>query len=105
MPASSLRWWGPVWRGLPVEPTGRHYQAMRSSIWLYLYLIVHADRKTGRLYRLMPTIARDMGIRPRTVRYWLSVLRRHGYVTTIKSGRVVQFRIEKWRPMGEKNSR
>jgi hypothetical protein len=75
-------WWGPIWRGLAVEPTGKHYRAMRTSLWLYIYLVIHADRRTGKLTRLLPTIARDMGVTPRTVRQWLAILKRHGYIIT-----------------------
>jgi len=97
---TSPRWWGPVWRGLLVEPSGKHYRAMRSSVWLYLYLIVHADRMTGTLYRLLSTIATDMGVSKRTVAHWLSVLRRHQYVSTETTGRSLRITIKKWKPVG-----
>lgn len=93
------RWWGPVWRGLTVEPTAKHYRAMRASVWLYLYFIIHADRKTGTLYRRIQTIADDMGVSRRTICAWLSVLRRHQYISTKSTGRALKIAIEKWRPL------
>ncbi|HYE74865.1 MAG TPA: hypothetical protein VEF04_16110 [Blastocatellia bacterium] len=99
--AKSIReqWWAPFWRGLFVDPSGKHYEQMKSAIWLYGYLIVHADRKKGTLYRRLPTIAFDMGVKVRTIRYWLSVLRKGGYVRTALTGRAIQITIEKWKPI------
>jgi hypothetical protein len=57
-------WWAPVWRGLIVEPSGKHYRAMHTAVWLYLYFIVHADRGTGTLFRRINTIAHEMGVEP-----------------------------------------
>lgn len=93
------RWWAPVWRGLPVESTGKHYRAMRASVWLYLYFIVHADRKSGVLFRRIQTISQEMGVSRRTVCLWLSVLRRHGYITTKSTGRSLQIAVTKWKPL------
>lgn len=92
-------WWGPIWRGLAVEPNGKHYRAMRTSLWLYIYLVIHADRRNGTLIRLLPTIARDMGVKPRTIRQWLSVLKTHGYITTEQTGRALKLAITKWKPL------
>jgi hypothetical protein len=104
-PKAPLRWWGPVWRGLLVEPSGKHYRAMRSSVWLYLYLIVHADRMSGTLYRLLSTISTDMGVSKRTVAHWLSVLRRHQYVSTETTGRSLRIAIKKWKPVGRQTTK
>jgi len=93
------RWWGPVWRGLTVEPTAKHYKAMGKSLWLFVYFIIHADRKTGTLFRRIQTIAGEMGVSRRTVCTWLSVLRRHQYITTKSTGRALMIAITKWRPL------
>jgi hypothetical protein len=97
------RWWGPVWRGLTVEPTAKHYRAMRASVWLYLYFIIHADRKTGMLFRRIQTIADEMGVSRRTICSWLSILRRHQYITTKSTGRALKIAIEKWKPVVKPN--
>lgn len=94
-----LDWWGPIWRGLPVEPTGKHYLAMHTSVWLYLYLVIHADRATGTLYRVVPRISQEMGIPPRTIRRWLSRLKRGGYLVVRPTGRSLQISIQKWKPL------
>jgi tRNA G26 N,N-dimethylase Trm1 len=98
-PAKS--WWGPIWRGLLVEETAKHYKAMGRAVWLYMYLIVHADRQTGTLFRQLPTISKDMGLKVRTIRQWLAVLRKHGYINTVSTGRALKITIEKWRPIGK----
>jgi hypothetical protein len=92
-------WWGPVWRGLFVDLEGKHYRSMGRALWLYGYLIVHADRRTGTLYRTVSTIARDMQVSKRTIQSWLVVLRRHSYIKTKTTGRALSIRIEKWRPI------
>jgi hypothetical protein len=102
MPSNASRpsdWWGPVWRGLFVDPAGKHYRAMGRALWLYGYLIVHANRQTGTLYRMVATIAHDMQVSERTIHAWLSVLRRHEYISTKTTGRALVIRIEKWRPL------
>jgi hypothetical protein len=101
-PGVLRRWWGPVWRGLTVEPTAKHYRAMGKAVWLYLYLIVHANRETGVLFRLVPVIATDMGLSVRTVCYWLSKLRNGGYVKTEYNGRGLTIAVLKWKPIGHK---
>jgi len=76
-----------VWRDLVVDPKGTHYHRMGSAIWLFLYLILHADRATGRVFRKVATIAREMGMSQRTVGRWLKILRVAGYVGVHNTGR------------------
>ena len=97
-------WWAPIWRGLVVEGTAKHYRAMRSSIWLYFYLIVHADRRTGTLFRRIDTIARDMGVNRATVRRWMSKLASRGYITRSRTGRALNISIERWKGLQPRNS-
>ena len=98
-PRSDFKWWGHVWRGLVVSENGRHRRVMGQSIWLYLYLIIHADRKTGTLYRITKTVSKDTGISTRTVQSWLKTLRKNGYITTRRTGRSLIITITKWRPI------
>jgi hypothetical protein len=90
-------WWAPIWRGLVVEGSAKHYRAMRSAIWLYFYLIVHADRRTGTLYRRIPTIARDMGVNPATISRWMATLASRGYIVRRSTGRALQITIARWK--------
>jgi hypothetical protein len=90
-------WWAPVWRGLVVEPTAKHYRSMHTAIWLYLYFVVHADRKTGTLFRRIDTIAQEMGVKSSTIRRWFAVLVRRGYVTRKSTGRSVHITIQRWK--------
>jgi hypothetical protein len=92
-------WWAPFWRGLFVDPEGKHYRVMGRALWLYGYLIVHADRRTGILYRAVGTIAHDMQVSERTIQAWLALLRRHSYIKTKTTGRALAISIEKWRPI------
>lgn len=86
-----------MWRGLFVDSEGKHYRAMGKALWLFGYLVVHADRKTGTLKRTVQTVARDMHVSPRTVQAWLASLRRRGYIKTRTTGRMLAVEVEKWR--------
>lgn len=96
---SKANWWTPLWRGLVVEPTGKHYEAMGNAVWLYLYLLVYANRMTGSLFRRNSTIVGDMGLSSRTISRWLHILKASGYIETRRTGRSLQISITKWKPI------
>lgn len=96
---SKANWWTPLWRGLPVEPTAKHYKAMGSALWLYIYLLVFANRSTGALFRRNSTIAKDMGLSSRTVSRWLHTLKTGGYIEARRTGHSLQILITKWKPI------
>lgn len=98
-PYAAGQWWAPLWRGLLVDPTAKHHRTMRSALWIYLYLIVHADRQQGTLKRKLSTIAHDMGLTRATVQYGITKLRRGGYITTENSGRFLAIHTTKWKPL------
>jgi DNA-binding transcriptional ArsR family regulator len=95
------KWWGFVWRGLVVNGNAHHYHAMGRSVWLFLYLIIHANRKTGTLYRRVNTIANDIGLSKRTVQIWLKRLRDSGYIITERTGRSLIIHRTNWRPINQ----
>ena len=94
-------WWAPIWRDLVVDAQGKHYRQMKNGVWLMLYLILHADRRTGSLRRKIKTIANDMAISEKTLRKWLKILRAHGYVGTRSTGRCTEIVINKWKTIGD----
>lgn len=96
---SKEKWWAAVWNGLPVEPTAKHYRAMRNAVWLYLYLLVYANRSSGTLFRRNSTVARDMGLSSRTISRWLNILKRGDYVEVRRTGRALTISITKWKPI------
>jgi hypothetical protein len=98
---SNNNWWSPLRRGLVFEPTARHYNQMRQAVWLYLYFLVNADLQKGSLFRRLSTIAKDTGIPVRTIRRWLSVLKRHKYITAEYNGHFWQIAVTKWRPISK----
>ena len=91
-------WWIHLWSGLVRDPTAKHYRAIRRAVWLYLYLLVVADRRDGTLFRKVETIAAETGFRPRSIQRWLRLLRDEGYIETETSGRSLDISITKWRP-------
>jgi len=94
-------WWGPVWRGLVVDGEAHHYRRIKCALWLLVYLIIHANRKTGELSRKYQTIADDMGIKARTIRRWLLILRQNKYVQVESTGRSLVIHIVKWRSISK----
>ena len=97
-------WWTPVWRGLVVDPEGKHLHRMKNALGLYLYLLSHADRRSGRLVRKYETIARDMGFPVRTIRDWMQRLYFYEYVQITKTGRAMIIDVLKWRPVGQERA-
>lgn len=90
-------WWGQVHRGLVVDSKAKHYRRMRGAVWLFLYLIIHANRADGTLRRKHNTVATDMGLPLSTVRRWIMTLRRHGYVSVTHTGRSQVIHIRRWK--------
>ena len=70
---------------------------MGSALWLFIYLVIHADPKSGVLSRKYQTIAEEMGIAPRTIRSWLAKLMQYGYVTVKQTGRSQVIHISRWK--------
>ena len=100
-------WWAPVWKGLVLDPQGRHYQTMGNAVWLLLYFFLSADRRTGTLKRKLSTISCAMGVKVRTIRLWLGSLRQGGYIEARTNGRCLVIAIHKWKsyPQGHSSGR
>lgn len=97
-------WWAPVWKGLFFDGEGRHYRKIKSAIWLQIYFFLCANRKTGSLKRKLSTISQETGIKTRTIRMWLDILRKSGYVATESSGRCLTIVINKWKTLPDGRS-
>lgn len=82
-----------------MDAEGKHYRGMGAAVWLYLYLLLNANRRTGFLMRKIDTISRDMGVRGDSVSRWLKLLRDGGYIQTVSTGRCLHIQIEKWKPL------
>lgn len=101
---SQKNWWTPVWSGLMIDAGGKHHKAIRQAIWLYLFLLSVANRRTGILYRKLSTIATETGFHRRSIERWLRTLRDKGYIETLTTGRALQISISKWKPIFAKKS-
>ncbi len=95
----SSQWWARVYRGLVIDSSARHYLQMGPAVWLFLYFLLNANWKTGRLYRRLSTITTDTGINVFAIRRWLRVLQRNGYVNACYNGRFWVIAVNKWRPL------
>lgn len=90
-------WWTPVWRGLVADPESKHRKAMGPAIWLYLYLLAYANRKTGIVRRTQQMMANDTGYSLGTIQAGLRRLRNKDYLTKKYIGRYLEIRINKWK--------
>lgn len=88
-------WWAPVWTGLVMDQGCTHYTRMKTAVWLYIYLLLNADEQ-GTLERNINAISRDTGIKERTIKHWLDILRKVGYVQTRNTGRSLCFVVNLW---------
>jgi len=77
-------WWAPVFRSLI---SYENYKNIGNAIWLYLYFLLYADRKTGILFRKYKTIKKDLGVSKKTIQRWLKRLRKCGYLVDKNLGR------------------
>lgn len=100
-PVGEKDWWAPVWKGLAMDSKAAHLQKMGNALWLFLYLLLNANRATGVLMRRIKTISQDMGLPRSTTCRWLKILREGGYIVTRSSGHSLTIGISKWRPVGE----
>jgi hypothetical protein len=90
-------WWVPLWTGLVIDQEAKHLKKMRMAIWLLLYCLLTADRKTGCLRRKIKTISHDLGVPARTIKRWLERLRRNGYLTTRSTGHALMIQVMQWK--------
>jgi len=88
--------WPPVWTGLVMDREARHYRKMGKAIWLFLYLLLNADQRSGFLAVKVKTISSEMGIKPDTIFRWLNILREEGYIATQNTGRGLLIQIKGW---------
>lgn len=95
-------WWIHVWQGLVMDKRAKHQKAMRQAVWLYLYLLIAANWKSGVLYRRLSTIISETGFHERSISRWLNLLREKGYIETHSTGRALQISITKWKPIFRK---
>ena len=92
-------WWAPIWTGLVMDREAKHYRAMGNALWLYLYFILNAERKRGFLVRKIKTIESDTGIKQRTIRLWIKILKDKGYIRTQSTGRSLFIQIKLWKSL------
>ena len=95
------QWWTPVWIGLVRDGNAKHYRRMKAALWLFLYLLAYADRRSGFLKRKIKTISTGMGISRDTVIRWLNLLRKGGYITTENTSRCLHIQVNKWKNLSE----
>ena len=87
----------PIWTSLVYDQMAEHYKKMKNSIWLFLYLLIHADKAKGIVLKKIDAICLDTGIKRHTITRWLNTLKKQGYVTTRNTGRYLYIQIKLWK--------
>lgn len=82
-----------------MDAEAKHYRAMKGAVWLYLYLLLAANRRSGFLMRKIATASKDMGVPRDTVQRWLKVLRAGGYIETVNTGRSLTIQVTRWKAL------
>jgi hypothetical protein len=82
-----------------MDVEAKHYRTMKNAVWLYLYLLLNANRKTGFLMRKLETVSKDMGVTRDTALRWFNVLRRGGYIQTVNTGRSLTIQVTRWKAL------
>jgi DNA-binding transcriptional ArsR family regulator len=70
---------------------------MRQSVWLYLYLLLAVNPKTGTRLFLPAEMGTQMGLKEDTIRSWMGRLRKAGYVRVERQGEYLRVEITRWR--------
>ena len=94
-----------MWSGLGIDPDGKHSKQMKTAVWLFLYLIMVADPRTGVVSRSYYEMSRETGRKKKTVKKWMAVLKKKGYVITGRRGEELFIRIRKWKSIGKASNR
>jgi hypothetical protein len=97
----SKSWWSPVYRGLVADPDAKHRNRMGPALWLYLYLIMYANRQTGVVHRTQATIREETGYSLRSIQNHIRRLKHLGYISCAKKGRNLEFTLTKWKRFGD----
>jgi hypothetical protein len=88
---------GPLFQEIVAEPQAKHYRRMRNAVWLYLYLMICANPKTGKLTACVSDIAESMGHSEATISSWLGHLRKWHYVSLEKQKKSLYLKINQWK--------
>lgn len=97
MEKRNKNYWRPLWNGLVMDSEGKHFRRMRSSVWLFLYLVLKANAETGFLTKNYRAISKETGIKAKTIRNWMANLKSKGYISTKKQNRGLLIYVKKWK--------
>lgn len=91
-----------VWRGLMRDATAKHYKQMGQAIWLFLNLLMAADKQGYIKAISYKRLNINSGIPVVNLKRYMATLRRHKYVSTRSTGRYLTIQISNWKTIREK---
>jgi len=90
---------GPVLQEIVANTQGKHYRRLKNALWIYLYLIIFANPKNGKLTTGISIIAKATGFQEETIRSWLGVLKKWQYISIEKQGKNFIFKVNRWKKL------
>ena len=91
--------WYPQFIGLVKDPDGKHYQKMGMAKWLFDFLCADADRKTGEWIGGLIEITKHTGIPLYTVKRYMRILKKKGYVSARRHTDGMLIKISKYKTL------
>ncbi len=82
---------------LILNPGAGHYKKLGSSLWLFLYLLLKSDCKTGIVVRNYATISQEMGVKKKTIIKWMNKLKHGQYIQTHRESHAQVIHIKDWK--------
>jgi DNA-binding MarR family transcriptional regulator len=101
METRNKNYWRPLWKGLVIDPEAKHCKRIGNSVWLFLYFILKADYKTGFLFKSYEAMARETGVKKRTIRHWLNNLKNKGYVSIQRKRNGFRVYVRNWKTINQ----
>jgi len=90
---------GPVLQEIVADMQGKHYRRLKNALWIYLYLVIYANPKNGKLTSTVTKIAISTGHQEETINSWLGNLKKWHYISIEKHGEELQFKVSQWKKM------
>jgi len=93
-----LDWkWYPQFTGLIKDPEGKHYKKMGMAKWLFDFFCASANRETGEWVGPLSKIAEQTGIPLWTIKRYMRILKKEGYVDMKRNAKGSIVKIKKYK--------
>jgi hypothetical protein len=91
------RQYAPVAKNLILNPLGKHMSRMGKAIWVYLYLLIVINDKSGRAIVKSAEIAKETGISENNILTGFGILKKWNYIDVKKQNSTFVITVCKWK--------